>query len=133
MNWFRSETQRQARGICAIAEVIGWPLTCALLVMTITLLDLALVFRGPWIFIAGAICVLLAIRAHAMGEGEPEDEDEATEYTTFWDPAKDAQREREDAFLADQLEEARARAAAAAFLANRGTAALGKPHDPVEL
>lgn len=127
MNLIEREISRQARGICAIASVIGWPLTCALLVLCCTLVALAFAFRGPWIAIAGGICVLLAIRAHDMGE----DDEERTELDCDFSPA--AQREREEAFLAEQQEELAARDSQAKFLSNRSAAALGRDHDGREL
>lgn len=118
MNILSTEVQRQARGICAIAAVLGWPLTNAVLVMACTLVALAFAFRGPWIAIAGGICLLLAIRAHDIGDV---DEAEPTELDSDHSP------------LARAREEEAARIAAATFLRDRHATALGRPHDGQEL
>ena len=121
MNLLEREIVRQARGICAIASVLGWPLTCAMLVMALALLALALAFRGPWVFLALAVLILLAIRAHDLGELPAAASDDPSEFSTFWQPPTDAEEQR------------RAAAAQAAFLSVRDAAALGRPHDPQEL
>lgn len=128
----RSELAKLRRGLNALREAFGLQFTAAIIGVAALLLWGIARQHGAVACVACLIFVLLAIRTHDIGD-VPDDEEEPSEYQTFWDPSRAAQRAREDAFLAEQLEEAEARAAQARFIQSRAQAALGKPHEPVEL
>lgn len=120
--WLRAEPARLWRGLVVIREVFGLAAVGALLLI-VGLTGWAVVHtRGDYTLIFLLVCLVLAIRAHDLG-------DEAM--PSLLPPALDpeAQKEREAAFLAEQ-EAARAQVA---FLQQRSDAALGGRHEPVEL
>lgn len=130
MKWILEELRRQRRGWAALRTIFGWQGVAAIAFVFGLLLGAVFFLHGSFLFTIAGIALLLAVRAHDLGDLE---EGEPTEYGTFWDPSPAAQREREEAFLAEQLEDLQARAAQAEFISRRATADLGKPHDPVEL
>lgn len=125
----RSELAKLHRGLIAMREAFGWQFTAAILAVAALLLVSVGARAGIPALVLGALLVLLAIRAHDLGD----DDEERTEFTEHWDPSPAGQRAREDAFLAEQLEDLQAREAQARFLSARDAAALGKPHKPSEL
>jgi hypothetical protein len=125
MRWILSELARQGRGWAALRMVFGRQFT-AVIAFVMGLLLAALWARAGIPSVAlGGFLLLLAIRAHDMGE----DEDDRTELDAEWSPLTDQQR-REVAFLA---QEEAARGAQVAFIKQRDQAALGRTHDPAEL
>lgn len=122
--WLREEPRRIWRGVRALQRVLGLQFTASLLLIFGLLLWAVLRFHGGLAFVLGLILVLLAIRAHDLGD---EQEPEPTEFSTFWTGDQWTAAE-----LAE-LERERAARAQVEFLRRRGSAELGPPHDPVEL
>lgn len=118
MNPLTSELRRLHRGLVAMREAFGWQFAAAILLTAALLLWALLNAKGGVAFVMGLVCVLLAIRAHDLGEDPPQAE-EPTEFSTFWADPTEAQRQ--------------AGAAQARFLKQRHETALGKLHESVEL
>lgn len=117
--WLGDELRRQWRGWLALRAAFGPTFTAAIAFVMGLLLAALFARCGIAAFVLGGVMLLLAVRAHDLG-----DLPEAS------DPSPEAQQEREAAFLAEQ--EA-AREAQVRFLADRHSAALGRPHDGSEL
>lgn len=129
MSRILDELQRQRRGWIALRLVFGWQGVAAIAFVIGLLLSATLLIHGAIAFALVLFLLLLAIRAHDLGE----DDGDRTEFTELWDAWPAAQRKREEKFLDAEIQAAEARAAQAKFLRDRGAAALGKPHTPSEL
>ena len=126
MHWILLELQRQRRGWAALRLVFGWQGVAAIAFVAGLLLAAVFLIHGGFAFALGLFCLLLAVRAHDLGDVDPVG---PTEFSTFWDPSSTAQRQREDAFLAEHA----AARAQVQFLSQRDQAALGPAHPPCEL
>lgn len=116
--WLREELRRQGRGWQALRAAFGPTFTGAIAFVMGLLLVSLWVHSGIPAFVLGGLLLLLAVRAHDLGDLPLPNE-----------ISPEAQREREDDFLAQE----QAAQAAVQFLSDRGATALGKPHQPVEL
>lgn len=119
----RAELRRVARGLSIMARVLGWQFVAAILVTIGLLLWALLHFHGLLAGVLGLVALLIAVRAHDLGEDLPAADPQA--------PAHDEEA-APTSFEQEQRERAAARAQVA-FLRQRHGVALGPAHDPREL
>lgn len=131
----RAELQRLYRGLVAMREVFGWQFTGVILLVMGLLLWAVFHVHGGIAAVLGLVLVLLAIRAHDLGELP--DEEEPTEYSEFWQErdAREAKQRRTRSLEQFQADSDRlfAEKAQVEFLRQRIETALGKSHEPSEL
>jgi hypothetical protein len=115
--------KRVFRGLRLMQEVFGLQFTAVIVGVLALLLWAVYHQHGPLAFVASLICVLLAIRAHDVGDLPKE---EPSELDTYWGSQQ---------WTPAEQEQLRAQKAQHDFnqIKNRDAVALGKPHDPVEL
>lgn len=115
--------KRVLRGLKAMHQVFGLQFTAAIVGVAALLLWAIYHQHGGLAFVAALICLLLAIRAHDLGEEV--EEPEPTEYERFWGGTQWTE-EQKARFRQQHAERVR-------FEQERDAVALGKPHAPAEL
>lgn len=116
-----NELRRLHRGLICMREAFGWQFTAVIVAVLLLLVVAVLTIHGAFAGILALLLVLLAIRAHDLGEDAlPPQADEPSEFNTNWR-------------YSEQEMKRRAAAAQVEFLKQRHQAALGRSHEPNEL
>ena len=119
-----NELRRLHRGLVCLREAFGWQFTAVILAVAVLLVVAVLTIHGAFAGVGALVLVLLAIRAHDLGEDALPPIPRET-----LDDAMQAHQDR----TIDPEERRAAAAAQVEFLKRRHQVALGWSHEPKEL